>query len=51
VNCIAIVESTGVEPEMVNVFENGINEAVTMLAMIVNTRKLQDKDQLAVTIN
>ena len=47
----AILESTGVEPEMVNVFENGINEAVTMLAMIVNTRKLQDKDQLAVTIN
>ena len=47
----AILESTGVEPEMVNVFENGINEAVTMLAMIVNTRKLRDKDQLAVTIN
>ena len=47
----AILESTGVEPELVNVFENGINEAVTMLAMIVNTRKLQDKDQLAVTIN
>jgi len=47
----AILESTDVEPEMVNVFENGINEAVTMLAMIVNTRKLQDKDRLAVTIN
>ena len=46
-----ILESTGVEPEMINVFENGINEAVTMLAMIVNTRKLQDKDQLAVTLN
>jgi hypothetical protein len=47
----AILESTCVEPEMVNVFENGINEAVAMLGMIVNTHKQQDQTQLAVTIN
>lgn len=47
----AIIESTVVEPDMVNVFENGINEAVTMMCMIVDMRKQQDKDQLAVTIN
>ena len=47
----AILESTCVEPEMVDVFENGINEAVAMLGMIVNTHKLQDQAQLAVTIN
>lgn len=46
-----ILESTCVEPDMVNVFENGINEAVAMLSMIVNTHKLQDQTQLAVTIN
>jgi len=47
----SILESTGVEAEMVNVFENGIHEAVSMLSMIVNMRKLQDKNQLSVTIN
>jgi len=47
----AILESTCVEPDMVNVFENGINEAVEMLGMIVNAHKLQDQTQLAVTIN
>ncbi len=47
----AIIESTAVEPEMVGVIENGVNEAVAMMCMIINMRKLQDKDQLAVTIN
>ena len=47
----AIIDSTDIEPDMVNVLENGINEAVTMMCMVVNMRKQQDKDQLAVTIN
>ena len=47
----AILESTTVDPDMVNVFENGMSEAVAMLAMIVNMQKLQDDGRLAVTIN
>ena len=47
----AILESTSVDPDMVNVFENGMSEAVAMLAMIVNMEKLQDDGRLDVTIN
>ena len=47
----AILDSTGLETEMINVFENGIHEAVTMLGMIVNMRKQQDQNSLAMTIN
>ena len=46
-----ILDSTGVEAEMVNVFENGLNEAVSMLSMIVSMRKTQDNNELVVTIN
>lgn len=47
----AIIESSDIEPDMVDVLESGMNEAVSMMCMIVDMRKLQDKDQLAVTIN
>jgi succinate dehydrogenase flavin-adding protein (antitoxin of CptAB toxin-antitoxin module) len=47
----AILESTSVDPDMVNVFENGMSEAVAMLSMIVNMQKMQDDGRLAVTIN
>ena len=47
----SILESTSVDPDMVNVFENGMSEAVAMLAMVVNMQKLQDDGRLAVTIN
>ncbi len=47
----AILGSTSVDPDMVNVFENGMSEAVAMLSMIVNMQKLQDDGRLAVTIN
>jgi len=47
----SILDSTGVEADMVSVFENGMHEAVAMLSMIVNARKQLDDSQLAVTIN
>jgi hypothetical protein len=47
----AILESTSVDPDLVNVFENGMNEALAMLAMIVNMQKLQDDGRLTITIN
>ncbi len=47
----SILFSTGLDTEMISVYENGIHEAVAMLSMIVNARKQQDVNQLAVTIN
>ncbi len=47
----AIINSTGLETEMISIFENGIQEAVTMSSMIVNMRKRHDQNLLAVTIN
>lgn len=47
----SILSSTELDIDMLSMFENGIHEAVAMLGMIVNTRKQQDKNQLAVTIN
>lgn len=47
----SILLSTGLETEMISVYENGIHEAVAMLSMIVNARKQQDVNQLTVTIN
>jgi hypothetical protein len=47
----SILNSTAVEVDMINIFENGMHEAVAMLSMIINARKQQDSNQLAVTIN
>jgi len=47
----SILFSTGFDAESISVYENGIHEAITMLSMIVNARKQQDVNQLAVTIN
>ncbi len=47
----AILGSTGIETDMIGVFENGMQEAVAMLSMIVNARKQQDEQNLLVTIN
>ena len=47
----SILDSTGIEADMVSIFENGMHEAIAMLSMIVNVRKQLDKSQLAVTIN
>ncbi len=47
----SILFSTGLDTEMISVYEDGIHEAVAMLSMIVNARKQQDVNQLAVTIN
>lgn len=47
----SILGSAGVETDMIGVFENGMQEAVAMLSMIVNARKQQDENDLLVTIN
>ena len=47
----SILDSTGLETEMISVFEDAMHEAVSTLGTIVHIRKQHDKNQLAVTIN
>lgn len=47
----SILDSTGFEADMIDVFENGIHEAVTMLNLIIHIRKQKNGSPLAVTIN
>ena len=46
-----ILDATELGADMIGIFESGMQEAVSTLGLIVNLRKQQEKNQLAVTIN
>jgi hypothetical protein len=47
----SVFNSTNIETGMVSIFEDGLNEAVAMLVMIINIQKQQGTNEMAVTIN
>lgn len=47
----SVFNSTNIETGMVSIFEDGLNEAVAMLFMIINIQKQQGTNEMAVTIN